>query len=87
MAECDWADFLITLEYTTPSTTAYAFTDVNYSTLKHKDGKLVHELLGFASWDELAAALGEIGDSPADSNLYYRMKYTDPGALWVSTGP
>ena len=28
-----------------------------------------------------------IGDSPADSNPYYRMKYTDPGALWVSTGP
>lgn len=28
-----------------------------------------------------------IGDSPADSNPYYRMKYTDPCALWVSTGP
>lgn len=64
VAECDWADYLITVEFTTPSTTEYYVADVNYTTLQHKDGKLVHELLGFASWDEMVAALGEIGDSP-----------------------
>lgn len=64
VAECDWADYLISLDFTTSSTTAYYFTDVNYSTLKHKDGKLVHELLDFGSWDEMVAAMGELGGSP-----------------------
>lgn len=64
VAECDWADFLITLEFTTPSTTEYYVDEVNYSTLQHKDGKLVHELLDFSSWDDMVAAMGELGGSP-----------------------
>ena len=84
VAECDWADFLITLEYTTPSTTAYAFTSVDYSTLKHKDGKFVYELLGFGNWDEMAAALGEIGDSPETGNEVLYMG-NDPGTGYDMT--
>ena len=84
VAECDWADFLITLEFTTPSTTAYGFTTVDYSTLKHKDGKLVHELLGFGSWDDMAAALGEIGDSPETGNEVLYMG-NDPGTGYDMT--
>ena len=63
-AECSWADYLITLEYTTPSTTAYAFTEVDYSELKHKSGKYLHELLDYDDWDEMMEDLGELGGSP-----------------------
>ena len=84
VAECDWADYLITLEYTTPSTTAYGFTQIDYSTLKHKDGKLVYELLGFGSWDEMAIAIGEIGDSPETGNEVLYMG-NDPGTGYDMT--
>lgn len=63
-AECSWADYLIALEFTTPSTTAYGFEEVDYSTLKHKSGKYLYELLDYDDWDEMMEDLGELGGSP-----------------------
>lgn len=77
-AECDWADYLITLEYTTPSTTAYAVADVDYSTLKHKSGKFIYQLLGYEDWAEMMEELGELGGSPeTGADLLYMGN--DPG--------
>ena len=63
-AECDWADYLISLEFTAPSTTDYEVDEFDYSTMKHKSGKYIHELLGFDDWDELAEAIGVLDGSP-----------------------
>ena len=63
-AECDWADYLITLEYEVESTVAYGFTEEDYATLKHKSGKTIYELLDFDDYDEFLEALGELGGSP-----------------------
>lgn len=83
-AECDWADYLITLEFTTPSTTSYYVDEVDYSALKHKDGKFVHELLGYSSWSELSAALGELGGSPETGAEVLYMG-NDPGTGYDMT--
>lgn len=58
-AECDWADYLINVNLETESTTAYDFATIDYTTLKHKDGKTVAELLGYDNWEELAEDLDE----------------------------
>lgn len=63
-AECSWADYLITLEYTAPSTSPYGVDEVDYSTLQHKSGKYLYELLGYEDWAEMMEDMGELGGSP-----------------------
>lgn len=84
-AECDWADYLITLEYTTPSTTSYGFVDVDYSTLKHSNGKYLYELLGYDDWAEMMEELGELGGSPETGADCLYMG-NDPGTGYDMTG-
>jgi len=84
-AECDWADYLITLEFTTPSTTSYGFVDVDYSTLKHSNGKYLYELLGYDDWAEMMEELGELGGSPETGADCLYMG-NDPGTGYDMTG-
>ena len=58
--DADWADYVITLEFSTLSTTKYGFVDIDYSTVKHSNGKYIHELLGYDDFDELLDGLGEL---------------------------
>lgn len=67
-SEADWADYVITVEFTTPSTTEYAFAEVDYSTLKHSNGKYIHELLGYDDFDELLDGLGELAGDKGNPN-------------------
>lgn len=77
-AECDWADYLITLEYSTLSTTNYGFAEVDYSTLKHSSNKFLYELLGYDDWAEMMEDMGELGGSPeTGANCLYMGN--DPG--------
>ena len=63
-AECDWADYLIGKEYTCETTAQYGIAEEVYSTMTHKDGKKIFELLGFDSWVEMVEAMGTIEGSP-----------------------
>lgn len=63
-AECDWADYLIGKEYTCETTAQYGIAEEVYSTMTHKDGKKIFELLGFDSWAEMVEAMGTIEGSP-----------------------
>ena len=67
-AECDWADFLITAEFTADPTTGYEVGQLDYATATNKDGKTVATLLGYGSYNELAEALGE---DPLSGDVQY----------------
>ena len=84
-AECDWADYLISLEFVTPSTTDYGVDDIDYSTLKHSNGKYLYELLGYEDWDEMLEDLGEFGSNPETGADCLYMG-NDPGTGYDMTG-
>jgi len=54
----DWCDYLFELNYTIDETAGYGFAEFYYDQLTTADGKYIHEVLGYADWAELAAAIG-----------------------------
>lgn len=53
-----WCDYLFELNYTIDETAGYGFAEFYYDQLTTADGKYIHEVLGYADWAELAAAIG-----------------------------
>ncbi|MBR1678247.1 MAG: DUF4859 domain-containing protein [Bacteroidales bacterium] len=66
--DCDWADYLISVEFTADETTDYGVGTVDWATLKHNEGKTVFEILGYDSYDELAE---ELGEDPLSGDVQY----------------
>lgn len=61
--ECDkpeatWCDYYFKVEASCDDSVIYGIGEFDFTTLTNKDGKTIHEVLGFASFDELAAAVG-----------------------------
>lgn len=54
----DWCDYYFKIEDTCDETVIYGIGEFDLATLTDKNGKTIHEVLGFASVDELAAAVG-----------------------------
>lgn len=58
-----WCDYHFEVSFTCDETANYEIGRFNYDQLTTADGKLIHEVLGFADWAELAAALGTIEEA------------------------
>lgn len=58
-----WCDYFFEVSFTCDETANYEIGRFNYDQLTTADGKLIHEVLGFADWAELAAALGTIEEA------------------------
>lgn len=54
----EWCTALFEVNYTIDETAGYGFADFNYDELISTEGQTIYEHLGFATWEELAAAIG-----------------------------
>lgn len=61
----DWCDYLFEVNYTIDETAGYGFAEFYYDQLTTADGKYIHEVLGYADWAELAAAIGTYEEAVA----------------------
>lgn len=59
----DWCTSLYEVNYTIDETAGYGFASFDYSTITNAEGQTIHEYLGFASWEELAEAIGTIDEA------------------------
>lgn len=69
----DWCDFYYTVDFTCTPSAVYAFDSFQMNEiLDVAGGKTIHENLGFASWEELAEAIGTIEEADAlDRDVLY----------------
>lgn len=69
----DWCDFYYTVDLSCAPTAVYAFADFKMNEIVDQvGGKTIHENLGFASWEELAEAIGTIDEARAfDREVLY----------------
>lgn len=58
-----WCDYHFEVNLTCDETAGYGFAKFNFTDLTTADGKTIHEVLGFADWAELTAALGTIEEA------------------------
>ena len=54
----EWCTALFEVNYTIDETAGYGFANFNYDELISTEGQTIYEHLGYATWEELAAAIG-----------------------------
>ena len=64
-----WADHVFVVEWTIDTNAGYGYDEFDMSALTDENGKHVYELLGYESWDELGAAIGNMEQSFAGEGL------------------
>ena len=88
-AVCDWADYLISLEYTIDDTQeGYAIGEAVFSEMKDvKEGKTIAELLGYDSYEALVEAVGVEENTDEEGNTYYTTKNLEGDVQYFGNDP
>lgn len=63
VAEADWCDYYFKIEASCDNSVIYGIGEFDFTTLTNKNGKTIHEVLGFSSFEELSAAVGTKADA------------------------
>lgn len=61
----EWCTSLFEVNYTIDETAGYGFGEFSYAELKNAEGKTIYEYLGYATWEELAEAIGTYEEAVA----------------------